>query len=222
MQQHRAPREQLQQLFVQRKCWTIEALVRKLKYSAISVRRFLKDLGYFSSFTHNSKWYTLNTIPLFDKHGLWVFDNIGFSKHGNLKKTILHFINKSSQGLSAKQLAERLKVPCHAVLNHMHKNGVVDRFKSKTAFIYLAIEDATKNRQLTRLQSSRQVGIEVHRPAVAELSAQAAVYVLIEFIKYPQASVVELSRAVVKKQVTATPEAIARFFAEHDLKKTPP
>jgi len=221
MQQPSAPREQVQQLFAQRQCWTIDELVRRLDYSTISVRRFLKDLGYFSSFTHNSKWYTLSTIPLFDKYGLWFFDNIGFSKHGNLKKTILQFITRSPQGLSAKQLAERLKVPCHAVLNHMHKSGVLDRFKSQTAFVYLAIDATTKNRQLTRLQSSRHVGIEIHRSEVAELSAPAAVYVLVEFIKHPHASLVELSQAVAKKQVLAAPEAIARFFAEHDLKKTP-
>jgi len=221
MQQQSAPREQLQQLFAQRKCRTIEELVRGLDYSAISVRRFLKDIGYFSSFTHNSKWYTLSTIPLFDKYGLWFFDNIGFSKNGNLKKTILHFITKSPQGLSAKQLVEKLKVPCHAVLNHMHKGGVLERFKSQTAFVYLAIDAKTRNRQLTRLQSSRRVGIEVHQPAVAELRASAAVHVLVEFIKHPQASFVELSQAVAKKQVLVAPEAIARFFAEHDLKKTP-
>lgn len=218
MQQQRAPREQLQQLFAQRQCWTIEELIRRLDYAAISVRRFLKDVGYFSSFTHNSKWYTLSAIPIFDKYGLWFYDDIGFSKHGNLNKTILHFITKSSQGLSAKQLAERLSIPCHAVLNHMHKNGVIDRFKSKAEFIYLAIDDKTKNRQLTRLQS--QAGA-VHHPEVSGLSAHAAVYVLVEFIKHPQASLVELSQAVAQKQVIATPEAIARFFAEHDLKKTP-
>jgi len=78
MQQQGAPREQLQKLFAQRQCWTIEELVRRLDYSAISVRRFLKGIGYFSSFTHNSKWYTLSTIQLFDKYGLCFFDNSGF------------------------------------------------------------------------------------------------------------------------------------------------
>jgi hypothetical protein len=221
MQQQAEPRERLQQLFVRRKCWTIDELVRQLDYSAISVRRFLKDVGYFSSFTHNSKWYTLNAIPIFDEYGLWFYDKIGFSKHGNLKKTILHFVTKSPQGLSAKQLAERLSIPCHAVLNHMHKNGVIDRFKSQTAFIYLALDENTKNRQLTRLQSSRPIGIAVRHPEVSGLGAPAAVYVLVELIKHPQASLVELSQAVAKKQVIATPEAIARFFAAHDLKKTP-
>ena len=44
---------------------------------------------------------------------------------------------------------------------------------------------------------------------------------LAEFIKNHQASYVEISKAVAQKQVIAPPEAIARLFEEHDLKKTP-
>jgi hypothetical protein len=43
---------------------------------------------------------------------------------------------------------------------------------------------------------------------------------LVEYIKNPQSSYDELSKAVAKRQVIATPKAIARFFAKHDLKKT--
>ena len=209
--------ERLLPLFAQRKCWTIEELMHELDYAAISVRRLLKQVGYFSSFTHNNKWYTLKSIPVFDKYGLWFYENIGFSKNGSLKKTILYFIAKSPQGLSAKQLAERLSIPCHAVLNHLYKRGAIDRFKSDKEFVYLAIDEKVKSRQLGRLQGSHPV--ETRHPE--SLSAQAAVHVLVEFIKRPGASVVELSQAVAKKQVIASPEAIARFFEEHNLKKTP-
>jgi len=218
MQPSDHPQERLRQLFVQQPCRTIDDLVRALDYSDISVRRFLKQVGYFSSFTHNSKWYTLHFIPVFDKYGLWFYEKIGFSKHGNLIKTIHHFINKSPQGLSAQQLSERLRTPCHAVLSQMSKRGALDRFQSPQNFVYLAIDEARKHQQLARLEALQRVAIAAQ---VAEpLTAQAAVHVLVEFIKHPQASVDELSRAVAKKQVLATPNAIARFFEEHHLKKT--
>jgi hypothetical protein len=210
------PLVQIEKLFWQQKCWTIEQLHQTLNYSIISVRGFLKQIGYFSSFTHNSKWYTLSSIPDFDNNGLWFHENIGFSKHGNFKESILYFINKSPKGLSAKQLAEILSTPCHAVLNHMYKSGAIDRFKYKTDFIYLSSASEKNKRQLVRLQSQF---VDVSAPQ--KLSAQTAVYVLVEFIKQPEASFEELSKAVAKKQVIATPKAIARFFEEHDLKKTP-
>lgn len=207
----------LEELFSQQYCWDIEQLCNSLHYSAISIRRFLKQVGYFSSFTHNSKWYTLSSIPDFDKNGLWFYTNIGFSRHGNLKQNIVHFINKSSQGLSAKQLAEILSTPCHAVLNHMYNSGTIDRFKSKSDFVYLSVKPKRKKQQLMRLQSQTVI---VSAPQ--KLNPQTAVYVLVEYIKNPQASFDELSKAVAKKQVIAMPKAIARFFDKHDLKKTLP
>ena len=215
MQTQPRPLVKLEDLFSQQYCCNMEQLCNSLNYSAISIRRFLKQLGYFSSFTHNSKWYTLSSIPDFDKNGLWFYDRIGFSRHGNLNENIIHFINKSSRGLSAKQLAEILSIPCHAVLNHLYNSGAIDRFKSTSDFVYLSSADRRKKQQLMRLQS-QQVTVS----APQELNPQTAVYVLVEYIKNPQSSFSELSKAVAKRQVIATPKAIARFFDKHDLKKT--
>ena len=210
------PQDLLRLLFDQKKCWTIGELTHSLDYSTISVRRFLKDIGYYSSFTHNSMWYTLYSIPVFNKKGLWFHQNIGFSKHGNLKQTILNFVNKSHQGLTAKELFEILLTPCHPVLNQMYKNIQVDRFDTQRGFVYLSIDEKTRYRQIRRLQSQLMKAKESK-----SLNAQAAVYVLVEYIKHPEASSVELSKAVEKMEVKASPEAITRLFKEHDLKKTP-
>jgi len=207
--------EQLKTLFVQKACWTIDELCHALGYAAISVRRYLRQLGYFSSFTHNNKWYTLSSVPRFDKDGLWFWDCVGFSKHGNMKQTILFFINRSPQGLSAKELREKLSVPCHAVLNHLYKSGKIDRIKSGKKFVYLSTDERKNRRQMAHQRLRIDQASKPHG-----LSAQAAVYVLAEFIKNPQASFAEISRAVAEKQVIVTPEAIACLFEEHDLKKT--
>ena len=115
------PQERLASLFDQKKCWTIEQLTHSLPYSTISIRRFLKDIGYYSSFTHNSMWYTLHSIPAFNRRGLWFYQDIGFSKHGNLKQTILNFVNKSPHGLTAKELFEILLIPVNMSGSHIIK-----------------------------------------------------------------------------------------------------
>lgn len=208
--------EQLKKLFARKACWTMDELLRSLGYAAISIRRFLKAMGYFSSFTHNSKWYTLSEIPSFNKNGLWFCGQVGFSKHGNLKQTLLYFINHSSQGLSAKELQEKLSVPCHAVLTHLYNHSRIDRFKTEREFVYLSTDPVRNRQQLASLQQH----IEQSRQPEKGLSAQAAVYVLAEYIKNPEASYDELSRLAAQKQVIAKPQAIARLFEEHDLKKT--
>jgi hypothetical protein len=216
MKKNKNPQDRLVLLFDQKKCWAIKELTHSLNYSTISIRRFLKDIGYYSSFTHNSMWYTLHPIPTFNKRGLWFYQEIGFSKHGNLKQTIFNFVSKSPQGLTAKDLFEILLIPCHPILNQMYKKNQIDRFNTQRGFVYLSIDIKKRQRQLNRLQS------QLFRVKESEsLNAQAAVYVLVEYIKHPEASVAELSKAVEKREVKASPGAITRLFKEHDLKKTP-
>lgn len=216
MKKNKNPQDRLVLLFDQKKCWAIEELTHSLNYSTISIRRFLKDIGYYSSFTHNSMWYTLQPIPKFNKRGLWFYQEIGFSKHGNLKQTIFNFVSKSPQGLTAKDLFEILLVPCHSVLNQMYKKNQIDRFNTQRGFVYLSIDIKKRQRQLNRLQSQLFTAKESE-----SLNAQAAVYVLVEYIKHPEASVAELSKAVEKREVKASPGAITMLFKEHDLKKIP-
>jgi hypothetical protein len=216
MKKNKNPQDRLVLLFDQKKCWAIKELTHFLNYSTISIRRFLKDIGYYSSFTHNSMWYTLHPIPSFNKKGLWFYQNIGFSKHGNLKQTIFNFVSKSPQGLTAKDLFEILLIPCHSVLNQMYKKNQIDRFNTQRGFVYLSIDNKKRQRQLHRIQARLFTEKES-----GSLNAQAAVYVLVEYIKRPEASVAELSKAVEKRDVKASPGAITMLFKEHDLKKIP-
>jgi hypothetical protein len=207
---------QLAELFKQQKCYRIDQLSRRLNYSLISIRRFLKVIGYYSSFTHNSKWYTLRSIPSFDKNGIWFYQDIGFCRHGNLNQTIGRFIDKSFQGLTAKDLFNILSVPCHPVLNQMYKKKKIDRFNTPKGFVYLSVSDSKKRLQLKRLQ------VLTPPQKIERLNPQTAVYVLVEFIKNPKASSFELSVAVEKKGVKASQQAVAQLFKDYDLKKNPP
>ena len=96
----------------------------------------------------------------------------------------------------------------------MYKKGRIERFKPKSEFIYLSRVPEKNERQVTQFQSH-----VVEGGSTQKLTAISAVYVLVEYIKNPQASYEMLSKAAAKHQVIAPPDAIARFFAEHDLKK---
>lgn len=208
------PQTQIAEFFKQKKYGSIEQLRLEIDRAEISIRRHLKYIGYYSSVTHNSRWYTLKSIPQFDQNGLWFIDGIGFSKHGNLKQTILHFINKNAQGLLARDINKLLATSCYAVLNHMYKSRSIDRVDSASGFIYISTNETRKQRQLHRIKA-QQTKTDVR----LQLNAISAVYVLVEYIKNPEASFKELSIAVKKHQVIAPPEAIERLFEEHDLKK---
>jgi hypothetical protein len=191
-------------------------LAHALDYALISVRRLLKRIGYFRSYTHNGKWYTLRDSPQFNRDGIWHHKHIGFSQHGSLIATIAHLVARSPCGLSARDLAQKLQHPCHAVLTHLHKNQVLDRVKVAGEFRYLATEEPMNRRQ------REQAVISPPPRPLTSLSTQAAVWVLVEHIKNPGLSFEQIAaRLQEQRQLAVTPETIRRFFQAHGLKKTP-
>ncbi|MBW1818035.1 MAG: hypothetical protein JRJ60_12860 [Deltaproteobacteria bacterium] len=193
----------------------IEGLAAKLGYAAISVRRFLKEIGYFRSYTHNGKWYTLHSIPVFNAQGIWPHEELRFSKHGNLIQTINHLVRKSPTGLSAKDLVDMLHHPCHTVLTNLHKTGQLARMKAGPEFVYLSTVSKENLRQRERLQ------LRMLREAAQPLTAEAAICVLVEFIHHPSSSFEDLVGILRKRRKTVVlPETIELFFREHHIKKT--
>ena len=208
------PAEQLQKLFSRRTCWMLAELSHVLGYARIGVRRFLKEIGYFSSYTHNGKWYTLRSTPRFDRDGLWRHRDIGFSKHGSLISTIACLINRSPAGLSARELTQKLRHPCSALLTNLHKGGALQRLKLGGEFRYLSTDAATDRRQREQAQAAY--------PASESLSTYVAVLVLVEQVKHPEFSFEQLAASVLRREgLRVAAEDIRRFFEAHGLKKTP-
>jgi len=210
------PIERLGHLFEQQKCWMIDELSSALGYAVISTRRFLKQIGYCRSFSHNGKWYTLSAIPSFNRYGIWRYRQIGFSRHGNLTQTIIFLINKSQKGCTAKQLAEKLHYACHAVLTNMYKAQLIDRVKHRGRFVYLSADD-----KLSRQQQSKLEAFETKK-ALQPFTAQTAVFILVAFIKNPQWSCEQIAAQIKhSRRISVRSEDIERFFEQHGLKKTP-
>ncbi len=208
------PTDRLQKLFRRRKCWRLNQLAQSLDYALISVRRFLKQVGYFRSYTHNGQWYTARDSPRFDRDGLWHFKGIGFSRHGSLTRTLARLIARSPSGLSAGQLSQKLQHPCHAVLTQLHQAGRVDRLQLAGQFRYLAADPALNRHQ----RQQAPLPSETSGP----LNTQTALWVLVEYIKNPALNFQDLAALLQEqRKVAVSPEAIERFFHEHGLKKTP-
>jgi hypothetical protein len=211
-----SPPERLKKLFHRRTCWMLDPLAQTLGYALISVRRFLKQIGYFRSYTANGKWYTLQDSPQFDRDGLWHFKGIGFSKHGSLTATLRHLVARSPAGMSAAELGEKLQHPCHAVLTQLHKAGQLDRLPGAGQFRYLATD-----RQINRRQREQVAGLR--EPALdAALNTQTALWVLVEHIKNPGLSFEQIAALLHQQHhVAVAPQSIQQFFQEQGLKKTP-
>jgi hypothetical protein len=185
------PSQRIASLFAKHPCWMIKPLAAEMQYSIPSVRRFLAEVGYYSSFTHNGGWYTLRSIPRFRRDGLWFYSDIGFSRAGTLTNTLIALIARSPAGMSAEMLGEKLLCRCHAVLVNLWRRGKVQRQKM--------------GRCLPEVQ----------------FSAEIAVLVLAEFIRSPSSSFEQLAEKISgSKKVTVNAEQIQKLFDQHGLKKT--
>jgi hypothetical protein len=203
-------KQHLISLFAEQPCWMIEPLATQLRYSIPSVRRFLVQTGYYSSFTHNGGWYTLRSIPRFANDGLWFYDDIGFSKIGSLTSTLIHLIQRSPSGMTAEQLGEKLRCRCHSVLVQLFRQGRLQRQKMGRSHVYLAIDPETAAIQRQFLHVS---------PAV-QLPAEIAVLILAEFIRNPQSGFTDLSKTIARKtHIKVDVAMIQTLFEQHGLKK---
>ena len=212
MDSHDTVTDPIRRLFGARLCWTIAELAEQLRRPAVSVRRLLARVGYYSSFTHNSKWYTLQDIPRFDRDGLWFYKHIGFSRRGTLARTLVHLASRSPAGMSAEQLGARLHCRCHGVLAVLCRNAELRREKLGRAYIYLAADPALNSAQRQELQRRTS--------SPAPLAAEAAVLVLAAFIRRPDSSCADLVLEVrTQSSITVSIAQIERLFGEHGVKK---
>lgn len=116
--------------------------------STMTAFRKLKQLCYFSSYSHRGKYYTIEDIVKFNNKGLWNFKSIRFSKYGTLMETAQGFINISEIGYSARELEEELEVRVQETLLHLHKNEMIFREKMSGVYIYVSADPTIRERQL--------------------------------------------------------------------------
>ena len=205
--------EQLATLFTKQPCWMIEPLATELNYSIPSVRRFLTAMGYYSSFTHNGRWYTLRSVPSFNQDGLWFHHEIGFSRTGSLTKTLITLTANSPAGITAEQLGKKLHCRCHTVLVQLYRKKKLQRQKIGRSFIYLAADFRTAARQ-------RQT-LSVRSTKLKEFPAKIAILVLVEFIRNPEAGFTQLAKTIKRNtKVTIEVAQIEQLFQQYSLKKT--
>ena len=202
--------------FRQKKILTIEQLVSLLQFSLITARRRLKKWKCYTSFNKNGRYYTLPDIPEFDKNGIWKYQTILFSKYGNLKQTVIHIIEQSKTGLSAREISKIVDLPSNSSFFSQLQNLTgIRREKYQGRFIYFSEDPALYGKQRHELTSYQEV-------AVKFISDSEAVVILVHFIRHPNISIEELSDKVTQQGKKIKPSLIKYFLESHDLLKKIP
>jgi len=187
--------KKLQKLFLKQSILDMSALSKILKTkSRMSIFRRLKEIGYFSSFTHAGKYYTLTNTPQFDDKGLWFHQEIGFSQFGTLKATIIELVCGSSSGFTHLELSQLLRIKVYNSLLDLVKEGTVGRERINKSFLYVAPELSKATEQINRQRGATAESVR----DVTVISDTTVIEVLIETI---HAGKVKISPSLVTKRL---------------------
>ncbi len=116
--------------------------------SQSTVIRKLTSLGYFTSYSHRGKYYTLEALPRFDSQGLWSYGEICFSKFGTLMSTAESFVMDSEGGYFACELDKVLHVSTKKALQRLVLEQRLSREKVSGWYVYFAPDAGTRKEQL--------------------------------------------------------------------------
>jgi len=182
----------------------------------MSIFRRLKEIGYFSSYTHAGRYYTLTNIPQFDDDGLWFYQEIGFSRFGTLKATIVELVSGSSTGFTHLELSHLLRIKVHNALLDLVKEGRMDRARLENAFIYVASEQDKASGQIN-LRRAAAASESVTELAV--LSDATVIEVLIETVHagHVQISPLMVAKRLSKRGISVSGKQVEQIFDQYGI-----
>lgn len=201
------------QKFKNRKIVTVVVLAAWLSCSIATARRRLKAWRAYTSYNHNGRYYTLPEVADFDYNGLWRYQGVFFSKHGNLKQTVIHLVTDSAQGLSGAELGKLLGLEPRSFLSHFRDHPALYRKHVMGRWIWFAADPGIREKQ-TRI---RLAGVGPKEPRMP--SDLEAVMILVDLIRHPNSGLEQIARRIKPAGFDVDVAAIRRLLVQHDLLK---
>lgn len=126
----------------------------------------LRKVGYYSSFTHNSKYYTLADIPEFDDNDVWFYADpevgeIGFTKKKTASNLIISLINSNETGMTEYEIREIMKIRVSNQLNVLVKKSKIRRLKIGNKCYYFSTDEKKYNGQYAKLTKDLAVATDI-------------------------------------------------------------
>lgn len=193
----------------------MEELFRTLKTrSRMSVFRRLREEGYRSSCTHAGRYYTLLDVPKFDERGLWFYQDIGFSRFGTLKATLIALADTEPGGFTHEEIEGVLHLRVHNTLLDLVREGSVVRSSVEGTYLYISAKLERGDEQKQRRAEVRQ-----GRAGPEPLATTTVIEVLVEALK---AGRVRVSTALVagrlrSRGLDVTVEQVAEVFRQYGV-----
>jgi len=207
--------EKAKHFLAQQKIFRLADVMGFLACSVATARRRLKEWHVYSSYNKNASYYTLPHIPNFNEHQLWFYRNVCFSKYGTLKKTLEKLVENSTGGLNVIEISKIIAIPAHNILSQqMIQYTQFFREKHHGIYIYYSKDPLTQTNQK---KSRKELNLHLRQfdlPSDAE-----SVTILVELIRHPNDTDIQLSRRVQYRGISVSIARIRNLLIYHGLLK---
>ena len=198
---------------MKKRVFVISDLSHWLGRSLPTCRRRLKKWHAHTSYNHNGRYYTLPEVISFNEYNIWHYQGISFSKHGNLKQTVVSLIMSSSSGLSATELGNILQMNPHSFLPQFQGEPELYREKIGGFFIWFAANKEVQEKQ-------KQSRMSPQSPDLLTMpSDREAVMILVDLLHHLNTDISEIVSRLRHKRIILGIKVVHHFLAYHDLLK---
>ena len=200
-----------------KKAFTLPMIVAILKCSSRTAQTKLKMWKTYTSYNKNGRYYTFPEIPRFDESGIWRYQDIAFSRHGNLKKTIIHLVNTSTSGLSGRELGNILGLAPQSFVHHFRDCPGICREKHGGVYIHFS-DQPGKHKQQVQKRITALVQV-IKKDTITEGDA---IIILVAIIKHHGIGLEDILALPEIKKSRLSRSAIHNFMESHGLLKKIP
>ena len=209
--------EQIHQLLLKNTIMSLKQLRSELQdRPRSSLFRDLKKLDLISSHTHTGQYHALRRLAKFDEDGLWFFQDVGFSRYGTLKRSLVHVISHSQAGMTHREIKKLFRVEVQKPLTDLvSTNAVTRQLLPSRIHVYLSAEE-TSEAQLERRLAVGDKALDVALPVES-----IRIEILVEVIRAPKRTLDEkvLGPLLRERWVLVKDEEVRYVLVYYDIKK---
>lgn len=207
-------RQALNRLFARKPVADLSMLKEALETtSRTTVFRALLAAGYYTSYSHAGRFYTLEHIPDFNEDGVWEHGGVLFSKLRTLRATVIPMVADAPAGQMHAELAARVHLKVYDTLHDLVAEGKIGQVELERLYLYVNADREVADAQVAerrRLLSSEVPGVVLPAPTVI-------IEILLAFIRHPEDGHAGIAARVRRHGITR--EQVAQVFAHYDLGK---
>lgn len=197
-------------------------LAEQVDCSTKTVQRTLAKVGYYNSINHNATFVTLKDGPQFDQRGLWTYDTVHFSKHGNLPETLLWIVEQAPAGCTVEELQQLVGTRVHNHVSRLLRQDKLARCFQGRNVVYLASDPKRRKaqQQARQLEETQQVSAVHETDVPPGMDPLTVIHILLRLLETPDASVASIARTLQARQLAVRADQIRQVLDFYGLKKT--